>query len=188
MIISPGSVDDVPRVAALYRACFDDRVITVAGIRHRQVSARPEDDLRFWRAEEGDELIGWSFAGRDAFAAARTTANAAIVVHPAHRRAGVGSALWEMVSAHLEAIDARRIVVYSRADEGSVAFVSARGFSLESTDTTSAVEPGPSDFSGITYDTWHRLIWGAPDSDHDLSVVATVDGVVVGTSFLYSDR
>ncbi len=95
MIVSPGSVEDVPRVAALYRACFDDRVITVAGIRHRQVSARPEDELRFWRAEEGGELIGWSFAGRDAFAAARTTANAAIVVHPAHRRAGVGSALWD---------------------------------------------------------------------------------------------
>ena len=228
MIVSPGSVDDVPRVAALYRACFDDRVITVAGIRHRQVSARPEDDLRFWRAEEGDELIGWSFAGRDAFAAARTTANAAIVVHPAHRRAGVGSALWEMVSAHLEAIDARRIVVYSRADEGSVNFVSGRGFSLESTDTTSAVdprtlppppepppgiaiapmaeyeddptpvfeadkasavdEPGPGDFSGITYDTWRRLIWDAPDSDHDVSVVVTADGVVVGASFLYSDR
>ena len=77
MVVSPGSVEDVPRVAALYRACFDDRVITVAGIRHRQVSARPEDELRFWRAEDGGELIGWSFAGRDAFAAARTTANAA---------------------------------------------------------------------------------------------------------------
>ena len=118
MVVSPGSVEDVPRVAALYRACFDDRVITVAGIRHRQVSARPEDELRFWRAEDGGELIGWSFAGRDAFAAARTTANAAIVVHPAHRRGGVGSALWEVVSGHLEAIGARRIVVYSRADDG----------------------------------------------------------------------
>jgi GNAT superfamily N-acetyltransferase len=228
MIVSPGSVEDVPRVAALYLACFDDRVITVAGIRHRQTSAQPEDELRFWRAEEGGELIGWSFAGRDAFAAARTTANAAIVVHPAHRRIGVGSALWDLVSSHLDAIGARRIVAYSRADAGSVAFVRARGFSLESTDTTSAVdprtlplppepptgiaiapmreyeddptpvfeadkasavdEPGPGDFSGITYERWRRLIWDAPDSDHDLSVVVTADGVVVGTSFLYADR
>ena len=56
-------------------------------------------------------------------------------------------------------------------------------------DKASAVdEPGPGDFSGITYETWRRLIWDAPDSDHDLSVVVTADGVVVGTSFLYSDR
>jgi len=228
MIVSPGSVEDVPRVAALYRACFEDRVITVAGVGHRQTSARPEDQLQFWRAEEDDELIGWSLAGIDAFASARTTANAGIVVHPAHRRGGVGSALWDLVSAHLDTIGARRIVAYSRADDDSVAFARARGFSLESTDTTSAVdprtlppppdppagiaiapmaeyeddpmpvfeadkasaldEPGPGDFSGTTYETWRRLIWDAPDSDHDVSVVVTADGVVVGTSFLYSDR
>ena len=49
-------------------------------------------------------------------------------------------------------------------------------------------EPGPSDFSGVTYESWRRLIWEYPDCDHELSVVAEVDGVVVGTSFLYSDR
>ena len=56
-------------------------------------------------------------------------------------------------------------------------------------DKASAVdEPGPSDFSGITYETWRRLIWDAPDGDHEVSVVVTADGVVVGTSFLYVDR
>ncbi len=221
MDVSPGSIEDVPRVAALYRATFDDRLSTVTGIRHRQASARPEDALRFWRAEEDGELIGWAFAGLDSFAAVRTTASASIVVHPAHRRAGAGSALWDEASAHLDAIGARRIVAYSRADDDTVAFVGARGFTLESTDTTSAVdprtlpeppdppsgviiapmaahaedptpvfeadkesaldEPGPSDFSGVTYETWRRQIWEYPDCDHELSVVAEVDGVVVGT-------
>ena len=215
-------------MAALYRATFDDRLSTVAGIRHRQASARPEDELRVWRAEEDGELIGWAFAGLDSFAAVRTTASASIVVHPAHRRAGAGSALWDEASAHLDAIGALRIVAYSRADDDTVAFVGARGFTLESTDTTSAVdlrtlpeppdppsgviiapmaahaedptpvfeadkesaldEPGPSDFSGVTYETWRRHIWEYPDCDHELSVVAEVDGAVVGTSFLYSDR
>ena len=131
-------------------------------------------------------------------------------------------------SAHLDAIGARRTVAYSRADDDTVAFVGARGFTLESTDTTSAVdprtlpeppdppsgviiapmaahaedptpvfeadkesaldEPGPSDFSGVTYETWRRHIWDYPDCDHELSVVAEVDGAVVGTAFLYSDR
>ena len=44
------------------------------------------------------------------------------------------------------------------------------------------------DFSGMTYENWRRLIWDSPDCDHELSVVALADGVVVGTSFLYSDR
>jgi len=228
MDISPGSIEDVPRVAALYRATFDDRLSTVTGIRHRQACARPEDALRVWRAEEDGELIGWAFAGLDSFAAVRTTASASIVVHPAHRRAGAGSALWDEASAHLDAIGALRTVAYSRADDDTVAFVGARGFTLESTDTTSAVdlrtlpeppdppsgviiapmaahaedptpvfeadkesaldEPGPSDFSGVTYETWRRHIWEYPDCDHELSVVAEVDGAVVGTAFLYSDR
>src|SRR6478752_6075437 len=104
MDVSPGSIDDVPRVAALYRATFDDRLSTVTGIRHRQACARPEDALRV-------------------------------------RRAGAGSALWDEASAHLDAIGALRTVAYSRADDDTVAFVGARGFTLESTDTTSAVDP-----------------------------------------------
>jgi N-acetylglutamate synthase-like GNAT family acetyltransferase len=228
MLVSPGSVDDAPRVAALYRATFDDRLSTIVGIRYRQTSASPEDRQRFWGVEEDGELIGWAFGGLDAFASVRTTAFASIVVHPDHRLAGVGSALWDTVSAHLDEIGAQRIVAYSRADDDSVAFVAARGFNLEGTDTTSAVdprtlpeppsppagvaivpmtqyahdlrplfeadrqsaadEPGPSDFSGVTYESWLRLIWATPDCDHDLSVAAVADGVVVGTSFLYSDR
>ena len=229
MIVSPGSVEDVPRVAALYRACFDDRVITVAGIRHRQVSAQPEDELRFWRAEEGGELIGWSFAGRDAFAAARTTGERG---HrrpsgPSPSRSRLGALGGGLRPSRRDRRSSHRRVQPGRRPD-SVAFVGARGFSLESTDTTSAVdprtlppppeppagiaiapmaeyeddptpvfeadkasavdEPGPGDFSGITYETWRRLIWDAPDCDHDLSVVVTADGVVVGTSFLYSDR
>lgn len=49
-------------------------------------------------------------------------------------------------------------------------------------------EPGPSDNSGMTLDTWRRLIWDAPDRDYELSAVALTDGAVVGTTFLQSDR
>lgn len=228
MIVSPGSLADVPRVAAMYRASFDDRLSTIEGIRYRMTSARPEDETRFWRAEKDGELIGWAFGGLDTFASIRTTAYASIVVHPAHRRAGAGAALWDDVSAHLDQIGARRIVAHSRSDGDAVAFVGARGFALEATDTTSAIdprtlpeppepptgitiapmavhdddpepvfvsdkesaadEPGPSDFAGVTYENWRRHIWETPDCDHDLSVVAVADGIVVGTAFLYSDR
>jgi GNAT superfamily N-acetyltransferase len=153
---------------------------------------------------------------------------AGIVVHPSFRRLGLGSALWDVLSAHLDEIGVPRIVAHSRSDPGSKGFAAARGFTLEATDTTSAVdprtlgdppappdgiaiapmaaflddpepifvsdresaqdEPGPSDFSGVTYESWRRLIWDMPDCDQELSVVALAGDAVAGTSFLYTDR
>lgn len=227
-MISPASIDDAPRAAALFRAIFDDRLITVEGFRYRFESARPVDRLRCWRAEQDGELVGWAVGGLDAFAPVRTAAFAGIVVHPAHRRAGIGSALWDVVSAHLGRVGARRIVVHSRDDADSTAFAARLGFSHEATETALAVdprtigppprppqgieiapmssfvddpepifaadhesaldEPGPSDFSGMTYDTWRRLIWDSPDCDLELSAVALAGGIPVGTAFLQSDR
>ena len=227
-MISLASVEDAARAHVLFNATFDDRLNTVAGIRYRFESARPEDRMQSWRAECDGELVGWAYGGLDAFAPVRTAGFAGIVVHPAHRREGIGAALWDVVSAHLDEIGARRIVAYSSADEDTIAFVRARAFNLEATDTSSGVdprtlgpppaappgielrpmsgfahdpkpifasdhesaqdEPGPSDFSGMTYETWRRLIWDQPNCDHELSVVALVEGVVVGTTFLYSDR
>jgi len=227
-MISLASVDDAARASALFDATFDDRLNTVAGIRYRFESAQPEDRMQSWRAECDGEIVGWAYGGLDAFAPVRTAGFAGIVVHPAHRREGIGAALWDVVSAHVDEIGARRIVAYSSADEDTIAFVRARAFNLEATDTSSGVdprtlgpppaappgielrpmsgfahdpepifasdhesaqdEPGPSDYSGMTYETWRRLIWDPPDCDHELSVVALVEGVVVGTTFLYSDR
>jgi GNAT superfamily N-acetyltransferase len=196
-------------------------------MRYRQASAVPEDKLAYWRAELGDDLVGWAFAGRDTFAPTETMGFAGLVVHPDHRRRGIGAALWDVASAHLDEAGVRRIVVHSRADVDSMAFARARGFSHEATDTTSAVdprtlgdapeppagivvsphsafaddpepvfeadrasaqdEPGPSDYSGMTYADWRRLIWDMPDCDHDLGVAVVASGVVVGTAFLYAD-
>ena len=227
-MISPASVDDAQRMAALLGSIYDDRMITVAGVRHRQASIRPDERVGTWLAERDGELVGWAVGGLDTFASASTAAFAGVVVHPDHRREGIGSALWEVVTAHLDEIGARRVVAHSRSDADTNAFAAGRGFTLEATQTASEVdprtipppaaapegmeivpmsrfvddpeavfvadresmldEPGPSDFSGVTYETWRRLIWDVPDADRELSVVALAGGSVVGTSFLYSDR
>jgi len=49
-------------------------------------------------------------------------------------------------------------------------------------------EPGPADFSGMTIDVWRRLCWNNPDWDKDVGTVAIVDGEIVGSSFLQTDR
>lgn len=227
-MISVAGPDDAERAAALIRLARQDRVVTAAGIRHTIAIARPEDRMAYWRAESGDELVGWAFGGLDAFAPVWTAGFGGITVHPEHRGRGLGSELWEALSAHLEAVGARRVVSYSLGDEATRAFVAARGFRLEATHATLALdprtlppgptipdgvelvpmadfagdpeavyladsasaqdEPGPSDFSGITYELWRAHIWDYPDNDHELSLVARVNGVVVGTTFLYTDR
>ena len=228
-MISPASIADAARAVDLLRLSYDDRLNTVAGLRYRFESIRPEDRMRFWRAERDGALVGWAYAGLDVFAPVCTTGFAGIVVHPDNRRRGIGSALWEdVVSPHLTEIGATRILGDSWADPGTVSFLERRGFSLEATETSSAVdprtigpppplpedvryvslatfasdpepvyvadreamldEPGPSDHSGVTFDIWRRLIWDHPDYDHELSGAALVDGAVVGTTFLFTDR
>ena len=99
-----GSPDDLaappsttyPRAAALLAAVFDDRVITVAGIRYRHRERPARGPGRYWRAERSGELVGWAVGGLDAFASCRTAAFAGIAVHPAHRGEGIGSALWDV--------------------------------------------------------------------------------------------
>jgi GNAT superfamily N-acetyltransferase len=227
-VISVAGPDDAERAAALIRLARDERVITAAALRHSMVTARPEDRMTYWRAEAGGELVAWAFGGLDAFAPVRTVGFGGITVHPEHRRQGLGSELWEALSAHLEAIGVRRMVSYSAGDDDTRAFVAARGFRLEGTHATLSLdprslppapappdgveirpmsafaadpdpiyladsesaqdEPGPGDFSGITFEIWRRHIWDYPDTDHDLSLAALVDGAVVGTTFLCADR
>jgi GNAT superfamily N-acetyltransferase len=227
-VISSAGPDDADRAATLIQLVREDRVVTAAGVRYTLKTARAEDRMAFWRAEVGGELVGWAFGGLDAFAPVRTAGFASVIVHPQHRRRGIGSELWAPLSAHLEAIGARRIVSHSDGDDDTRAFAAARGYRLEGTHSTLALdprslppppeppagvelvpmsrfaddpepvyvadslsaqdEPGPSDFSGMTFEIWRRHIWGHPDQDRELSLAALVGGSVVGTTFLYSDR
>lgn len=227
-MIFPASVADAPRASALFRATFEDGLNTVAGIRYRMTSALPSDRMGYWKAEHNGELVGWAYAGLNTLAPTDTAGFGGIIVGASDRRKGVGAALWDVVSAHLDEIGVRRLVAHSQADDGSMSFSRARGFALAATQTSLAVdprtivppaslppgvtlrpfsayaddpkpvyeadleaildEPGPDDFSGTTYETWLRHHWEHPDCDRELGLVALVDGRIVGTTFLMTDR
>ncbi len=125
-MISPGSIDDAGRAFALLLAAVPDRVDTPEGLAYVMTAAHPEDHIVYFRAEADSELIGWAVAGLEVFAPVRTAAFAGIVVHPAHRGKGVGSALYEVLESHVARIGARRIVVHSQGDAASDAFAARR--------------------------------------------------------------
>ena len=141
-MISGASPGDAARVAELLRLSMPERVVTTAGVRYYMDTARrPEDRMEWWRAESGGELVGWASGGLDAFAPDRTTGHATVVVHPSHRRGGVGSGLWEAVSAHLDGAGARRILAHGHTDDDTKSFAAARGFRIAGTISTSALDP-----------------------------------------------
>ena len=140
-MISSASIDDAPRAAALLGLALEDRLSTAAGVRYRMATAQPEDHGRYWKLESEGELVGWAHGGLDPFSADRGRAFASVVVHPGRRRRGLGSALWAVVSAHLDEIGARRTVTFSGDDDHSKSFTEAQGFRLESTEIGSAVDP-----------------------------------------------
>lgn len=140
-MIAPASIDDAPRAAVLLDLALEDRLSTAAGVRYRMATARPEDRGRYWKAESDGELVGWAYGGLDVFSADRGRAFASVVVHPERRRRGIGCALWAVVSTHLAEIGARRTVTFTGDDDDSKRFVEARGFRIESTEITSAVDP-----------------------------------------------
>ena len=140
-MISPASVTDAPRAAALLRATFEDGLYTDAGVRYRMTSALPDDRMGYWKAERSGALIGWAYAGINTFALSRTAGFGGVVVGSSDRRQGVGGALWDVVSAHIDAIGVRRLVVHSEADAGSMSFPRARGFVLAATQSSLSVDP-----------------------------------------------
>ena len=225
---TPASVADAPRAAALLRATVPDGLNTDAGLRYRMTSALPEDRMGYWKVEDEGELIGWGYAGLNRSAPTDTAGFAGIVVRASGRRNGVGARLWESLFAHVDEIGVRRLVAHSQADDDSVGFARARGFTRSATQTSLVVdprsivpppslpdgielrpfsayvddpfpvyeadlesiadEPGAEDFSCMSFETWLRYHWQHPDCDRELGLVALVDGQIVGTTFLMTDR
>ena len=108
-MISRATVEDAPRGAALLREVVEERVVTPVTIRYAMETTTPEDRMGWWKAEREGALVGWAIGGLDAFAPVRTVSFGGVIVHPEHRTIGIGSALWDVVRAHLEEAGARRM-------------------------------------------------------------------------------
>jgi GNAT superfamily N-acetyltransferase len=114
-----------------------------------------------WVAEAGGKVVGNSWAFRTFFSEGSTSAQCSVNVLASHRRRGIGGELYELVLAHLEALDATSAMVSFPESDAGVAFATARGFREERAEAESVLDP--------------RTVDERPAPDVDLRAVADID-------------
>jgi GNAT superfamily N-acetyltransferase len=126
--VRPGTIDDAPAVSSVLNAVEEDRVLTVEGLTHFMRTVPERARRAFWAGEVGGTLVAWGAAGLTWESTRDDDGYASLVVHPEHRRQGLGNAIWELLDAHLESIGAARVSVTGQDEPDAHRFARARGF------------------------------------------------------------
>jgi GNAT superfamily N-acetyltransferase len=140
-VIRLATDNDYPAAARLLSACYRDRIITAAGMRHVATGMPERAARRNWLAEEDGEVVGWATAGLNHESSEPGAAWAGVSVHPERRRRGIGGALFEAVEEHLRAVDARRVGSGGDDSEATERFAVARGFHRTLSQRISGLDP-----------------------------------------------
>jgi GNAT superfamily N-acetyltransferase len=140
-MLREGTLDDIPRAAALRQRAWPESIVTEEGMRHwiAGVPARAEHALFAW--EDGGELVGWANAGRSWWHSDPAAGLLAITVDPSRRGEGIGTALAEAADAHLARLEVRTTRAGSLDEPGARALASSRGFTEIAAATVSSVDP-----------------------------------------------
>jgi GNAT superfamily N-acetyltransferase len=126
--VRAATLDDVPAASNLLNAAEDDRVMTAEGMLHFVRTVPERARRRLWGAEVDGELVAWGNTGLNWESANEGDCYANLIVHPGHRRRGIGAAMWERIEEHLGTIGAVRVSVFGRDERDAHRFAAARGF------------------------------------------------------------
>ena len=121
---------------------------TAEGTRHRRRAVPPRAHLRYWVAEDAGRIVGWGEAEFDWATEVEDVAGLWAIVHPDHRRRGLGSALFERAAEHLISHGARELRCWTEAE--SAPFLERRGFAPGRSDRLSALDPRLVDTSRLS--------------------------------------
>ncbi|HEX3290414.1 MAG TPA: GNAT family N-acetyltransferase [Gaiella sp.] len=224
-MLREGTLDDVPRAAALRQRAWPESIVTEEGMRHWLAGVPPRAEQALFGWEDGGELLGWAHAGRSWWHADHAAGMLAISVDPSERGRGIGTALAEAADEHLARLEVRTTRAGSLDEPAARALASRRGFTEIAAATVSgvdprSVEPRPvptgvelvplaelddpepvyeldlelsrdipnEDFDAIGFEDWTAQFWRSPLIDDEASLVALVDGELVGVTMIRVDR
>ena len=120
---------------------------TAAGTRHRLASVPPRARRAIWVAEANGRIVGWGEAEFDWATEVDDAGGVWVVVHPEHRRRGLGSELFEHGVRHLESHGAHELRSWADAENGP--FLERRGFAPGRIERLSALDPRTVDTSRL---------------------------------------
>lgn len=140
-MIREGTLDDVPRAAALRQRAWTDSIITAEGMRHALEATPERAEHRLLAFEESGEIVGWGIAGRDTWMTDPTYGFAEIVVDPAHRGRRVASRLMDELDSHLAHLGVTTTKGQSMDEPAACALARRRGFAETGSTSASAVDP-----------------------------------------------
>ena len=140
-MIRDGTLDDIPRAAAMRQRAWPESIVTEEGMRHwiAGVPARAELALFAWEAD--CELRGWATAARNWWSSDPQGGILAITVDGSHRGEGIGTALAEAADEHLGRLGVRTTRAGSLDEPGARALAARRGFEEIAAATVSGVDP-----------------------------------------------
>jgi GNAT superfamily N-acetyltransferase len=137
--VRPFEPRDAEPAAELLFHLSPGSVQTAASLLHRQVGEPPRARRRSWVALDAEELVGFATANFDWFHSELGKARLWVGVHPHHRRAGVGTELWERAVAQMQGAD--RLTVEVDDDPAGLRFVERRGFTDYDSEVISRLDP-----------------------------------------------
>ena len=140
-MIREGTLDDIPRAAAMRQRAWPERIVTAEGMLHILTTV-PEHAEQAWIAyEEDGEILGWATAGRAWYMEAPDTGGLDVAVEPSRRGEGIGTALAEAADEHLARLGIRTTRCGSLDEPAARALATRRGFHELGASAVSGVDP-----------------------------------------------
>lgn len=140
-MLRQGTLDDVPRAAAMRQRAWPESIITEEGMRHVLAAVPARAEQAMFAFEERGEILGWATSGRSWWHPDPDAGILSISVDPSRRGEGIGSALAEAADDHLRRLSVRTTLSRSLDEPAARALARRRGFAQVATMTVSGVDP-----------------------------------------------
>jgi GNAT superfamily N-acetyltransferase len=136
-----GTLDDIPKAAAMRQRAWPERIVTAEGMRHILTTIPDHADQAWLAFEERGEILGWATASRAWYMEAPDTGGMDVSVEPSRRGEGIGTALAEAADEHLARLGITTTRCSSLDEPAARALAARRGFRELGASAVSAVDP-----------------------------------------------